>query len=80
PIIREEVEEIFNWILNPLEKESTQIAMVTGKAGCGKTFILKELLKRLKEERIPVLGIKTDITSEQSVQKLSMAGLRHYFF
>lgn len=71
PIERKEVEELFEWIKKPLEDKESPIIVVTGKAGCGKTFILKELLKRLQEKKVPALGIKTDLSSYESLKMLA---------
>ena len=71
PIERTEVDELINWIKEPIQKDKSQIAVITGKAGCGKTFILKDLLKNLQEEKIQVLGIKADINQYDSIKNLS---------
>jgi len=70
-INREEVDKLSNWIKNPLEKNKPPIAVLTGKAGCGKSVILKNLFKRLTDESIPVLGIKTDMLMMPSLLCLS---------
>jgi hypothetical protein len=70
-IEREEVTTLFNWIVTPLKDGDSQIAVVTGKSGCGKTVILRDLLIRLQKEKIPVLGIKTDYYSYNSIDILS---------
>jgi energy-coupling factor transporter ATP-binding protein EcfA2 len=71
PIERNEVINLIEWIKAPPESNKEQIIVVTGKAGCGKTFILKNLLKKLQEEKIPVLGIKADISQYDSIKNLS---------
>lgn len=70
-IEREEVKSLVNWINKPLSEEESPIAVLTGKAGCGKTVILRDLLIKLKEEKIPVLGIKADLLAFDSIEALS---------
>jgi len=70
-IEREEVKTLVNWINKPLKKEESPIAVLTGKAGCGKTVILRDLLRKLKEDKIPVLGIKADLLAFDSIEALS---------
>lgn len=60
-IERDEVTTLVNWIKTPLKDNDSPIAVLTGKAGCGKTIILRDLLIRLRKEEIPVLGIKADL-------------------
>jgi len=59
-IERKETNEIISWIETPLSGEKTNIAVLTGKPGCGKTVIIKDILQILNEKNIPVLGLKAD--------------------
>lgn len=68
---RKETNKLFDWIREPLPKDKSPIAILTGKAGCGKSVILKDLLQKLNEEKIPVLGIKTDLFVIDSITQLS---------
>ncbi len=70
-IERDEVTTLFNWIKTPLKEKDSPIAVLTGKAGCGKTVIQRDLLIKLQEEKIPVLGIKTDLLTFDSIDTLS---------
>ena len=73
-IERDEVYTLVKWIKTPLKDKDSPIAVLTGEAGCGKTVILRDLLKRLqeeKEEKIPVLGIKADLFAFDSIGSLS---------
>lgn len=57
---RREVQEIFNWIQKrPAENESN-IAVVAGNAGIGKTVIMSRLYEKLSEQNIPVVSFKAD--------------------
>lgn len=70
-IQRDEVTTLVNWIKTPLKERDSLIAVLTGEAGYGKTVILRDLLIRLQEEEIPVLGIKTDLFAFDSIEILS---------
>ena len=57
---RREVQDIFNWIKKrPTENESN-IAVVAGNAGIGKSVIISTLYGKLKEANIPVVSFKAD--------------------
>ncbi|MCK5723899.1 MAG: ATP-binding protein, partial [Gammaproteobacteria bacterium] len=68
---REATDKLFDWIKKSLPENKPSIAVLTGKAGCGKSVILKDLLKKLKKKNIPVLGIKTDLLVIDSITQLS---------
>jgi len=70
-IEREEVTTLVNWVKTPLKEGVYQIAVLTGKSGCGKTVVLRDLLIRLREEKIPVLGIKADLLTFNSIDSLN---------
>ncbi|QIK58331.1 ATP-binding protein [Dysgonomonas sp. HDW5A] len=59
-IDRLETTEIYNWILSNLKNKESNIALLVGNAGYGKSVVLKDLFVLLKEKRIPTLGIKVD--------------------
>ncbi len=60
-IDRKETKELFDWIFEPLTKDKNNIAILAGNAGMGKSVVLKDLLVQLIENKIPVLGLKSDI-------------------
>lgn len=60
-IEREEVKQIFEWINS--KDSSGKVLMVTDQPGGGKTVVLRDVLKRLESEHIPVLAIKSDYLS-----------------
>ena len=70
PLEREEVHRILEWIHHPLPEDTPPITIVTGKAGAGKSVILRSVLEKLQKEQIPVLGIKTD--EQQDVEELDL--------
>jgi len=70
-IEREEVNTLVNWIHTPLKEEESPIAVLTGRAGCGKTVIQRDLLIKIQRENIPVLGIKTDLLMFDTLEVLS---------
>jgi hypothetical protein len=57
---RSETKKLHQWIIEPLKPKNSSVCLVTGKAGSGKTIILKDLETQLEKENIPVLGIKAD--------------------
>jgi len=70
-IEREEVTTLVNWINKPLKEEKSPIAVLTGKAGCGKTVIQRDLLIKNQREKIPILGIKADLLAFDTIEALS---------
>ncbi|MDR0332387.1 MAG: AAA family ATPase [Dysgonamonadaceae bacterium] len=59
-IDRKETTEIFNWIEKELQDKESNIALLVGNAGYGKSVVLKDLFDLLRLNNIPVLGIKAD--------------------
>ncbi len=63
---REETSRILRWIDDPLapvddeQKIPNTAIFLVGGAGYGKTTILRDVLLRLRQQKIPVLGIKAD--------------------
>jgi|GEM_PF-2751404 len=57
---RLETKEIYNWILSDLKDKESNIALLVGNAGYGKSVVLKDLFDLLKIKKIPTLGIKVD--------------------
>jgi Cdc6-like AAA superfamily ATPase len=65
-IERAETTSLLNWVEEPLMQEpnskelATPIAVLVGGAGYGKTTVLRDLLQRLHQQKIPVIGLKAD--------------------
>ena len=58
---RKEVADILNWVHSDKNaKAQDRVALVVGNAGMGKSVIMSDVLKKLEDEDIPVLGIKLD--------------------
>lgn len=73
-IFRKEVKTLYEKVISelPENKKKSNIIVLAGDAGCGKTGIMKDLYLKLSDENIPVLAIKTDkyenLTSLDSLQ------------
>lgn len=71
-IDREETTELYRWISKDLNEKDSNIALLVGNAGYGKSVVLKDLLDLLEENKIPTLGIKVDkilnITSLKDIE------------
>ena len=85
PLERKEVHQIMDWIHQPLSDKHSSVVIVTGKAGAGKSVILRGVLENLREGQIPVLGIKTDEQQDihaldlpEGVKATLIALIRHY--
>ena len=60
-IEREETSRLYNWIKDDAEeKPENRIAVLLAGAGSGKTVVMHDLLEKLEDDGIPVLGIKSD--------------------
>ncbi|WP_305952593.1 ATP-binding protein [Emticicia oligotrophica] len=61
-IIREEVDLLFNKIETPIQTSTkhSNIFLLVGGAGCGKSCIMRDLYHRLHKSNIPTLAIKSD--------------------
>ncbi len=70
-IERKEVVSILDFIKKPLDEKSSNIMMITGEAGTGKSVIIQDVLYKLQGNKIPVIAIKTDSYQFSSINKLS---------
>lgn len=73
-IKRKEVNELLELIRKPVVKEGENLIILSGKAGIGKSVVMKEVLKRLKQENIPVLALKADMRSLDFLQSRDEKG------
>ena len=75
-IERLEVNKLFDWIKSPVSNKEIPIAVLVGKAGYGKSVIMKQLTRKLQEENIPTLSIKADrnlsISSRELQERLNL--------
>lgn len=75
-IERSETTELFNWIINDLDKDKSgrekNICLLAGDAGIGKTVILKDLYDELAKQNIPVLALKADKLYPTNMQDLQV--------
>lgn len=72
-IKRDEVQVLLNWVRQPLppsQKREAPMHLLVGKAGTGKSAIMKDLLLELRAEGIPVIGLKADRLQKKSLAKL----------
>lgn len=69
-IERSEVDEILKWIQQKPKENESNIAVVAGNAGIGKTVILSQLYKKLIKESIPVISLKADRLIFNSLKEL----------
>lgn len=74
-IDREAVHRLLQWIIDPLEKHDSNIMLLVGKAGVGKSVIIKSLIKKLDTIGINSLSIKAD-RSDLSLKAFSLQTLQ----
>lgn len=59
-IDRVETQKLYDWIVEEIKEKESNISLLVGNAGSGKSVILKDLFTTLSRNEIPVLGIKVD--------------------
>ncbi len=69
-IVRPEVDEIYNWVNTNLKENETNIAIVAGNAGMGKSVVISQLYNKLLKEEIPVVSLKADRLTFNSSKEL----------
>lgn len=74
-IEREAVHRLLEWIIAPMEKKDSNIMLLVGKAGVGKSVIIKTLIKELDGLGINSLSIKAD-RSDLSLKDFSLKTLQ----
>ena len=67
-IRRKEVDKILDWI----ENGDNQKLVLTGKAGCGKSVILRDVIDELEKNNVNVLGIKLDLYTVSTQNELEI--------
>lgn len=69
-IIRPEVTEVYEWIDKKLKENETNIAIVAGNAGIGKSVVISQLYDKLIKEEVPVVSLKADRLTFNSSKQL----------
>lgn len=70
-IDRIETTKLFDWITTESSDTDSNISLLVGNAGCGKSVIMKDLNERLNQHSIPVLAIKADrILNVNSIKEI----------
>jgi hypothetical protein len=72
-IERHEVDEVLKWTRSTLAKDQTNIAIIAGNAGMGKSVVMSQLHKKLLKENIPVVSLKADKLTFNSSKELEEA-------
>lgn len=68
---RPEVENVVNWVLEvPKNLNSSNIFLIKGEPGMGKSVFMRDLYDELLNTEIPVLGIKVDQVRAESFPEL----------
>ncbi len=60
-IERKEIDLLFNWIKGDLNKDESNVKLLVGNAGTGKSVVIKQLINRLGADGIKCFAIKADI-------------------
>lgn len=74
-IEREAVHRLLQWIIDPLQKKDSNVMLLVGKAGVGKSVIIKSLIQKLDSMGLLSLSIKAD-RSELSLKAFSLQTLQ----
>lgn len=70
-IPRSETKKLFDWINAELSDSDSNISLLVGNAGCGKSVIMRDLNEQIKNQNIPVLAIKADrILNVNSIKEI----------
>lgn len=59
-IDRKEIGILYNWVKNELPKKGSNVKLLVGNAGVGKSVILKQVIQRLESDGIKCYAIKAD--------------------
>ena len=75
-IERKEIEQLYNWAKADLKENESNIKLLVGNAGMGKSVVAKQLMLRLKTDDIKCFAIKADrlqlSPGEQGNEQLEM--------
>ena len=59
-IERKEIAQLYNWIKEELKEEESNIKLLVGNAGMGKSVVVKKVIQRLETDAIKCFAIKAD--------------------
>lgn len=62
-ISRKETDILFNWIKEDLSKDESPVKLLVGKAGVGKSVVIKGVIRKLENEGIVNMAIKADCSN-----------------
>ena len=72
---RDQTDHLYHWVCSDLSnlKSSRRIAALLGDPGTGKTVILADLVDKLEEAGIPVIGLKSDLLFDSTTTDIDKA-------
>lgn len=59
-IDRKEIGQLYNWVIRDLAENESNVKLLVGNAGMGKSVIVKQVVHRLKADGIKCFAIKAD--------------------
>ena len=59
-IDRKEIGTLYNWVKNELPEKDSNVKLLVGNAGVGKSVIIKQVIQRLESDGIKCFAIKAD--------------------
>ena len=59
-IDRKEIDILYNWVKNELSEKDSNVKLLVGNAGVGKSVIIKKVIQRLESDDVKCFAIKAD--------------------
>lgn len=59
-IERKEIGQLYNWVIKDLTENESNVKLLVGNAGMGKSVVVKQVVHRLEADRIKCFAIKAD--------------------
>ena len=59
-IDRKEIDLLYNWVRNELSEKDSNVKLLVGNAGVGKSVIIKKVIQRLESDDVKCFAIKAD--------------------
>lgn len=59
-IDRKEIDFLYNWVKNELYEKDSNVKLLVGNAGVGKSVIIKKVIQRLESDNVKCFAIKAD--------------------